>query len=56
MAARDRDGIAPIQDALDRIAAIDSKEAYYAYLRRPRSMASVWRCASRSMVSVARSR
>ena len=32
VAARDRAGIAPIQDALDRIAAIDSQEAYHAYL------------------------
>lgn len=34
MAARDHDGIAPIQDALDRIAAIDSLSAYHAYLAR----------------------
>jgi putative endopeptidase len=34
MAARDHDGIAPIQDALDRIAAIDSSPAYHAYLAR----------------------
>jgi putative endopeptidase len=34
MAARDRAGIAPIQDALDRIAAIDSSAAYHAYLAR----------------------
>src|SRR5215216_5348060 len=34
VAARDRAGIAPIQDALERIAAIDSQEAYYAYLAR----------------------
>jgi putative endopeptidase len=34
MAARDRAGIAPIQDALDRIAAIDSPEAYHAYLHQ----------------------
>jgi putative endopeptidase len=33
-ATRDQQGIAPIQDALDRIAAIDSPEAYYAYLER----------------------
>jgi putative endopeptidase len=32
VAARDRAGIAPIQDALDRIAAIDSSAAYHAYL------------------------
>jgi predicted metalloendopeptidase len=31
---RDRQGIAPIQDALDRIAAIDSEAAYHAYLQR----------------------
>jgi putative endopeptidase len=34
LTARDRQGIAPIQDALDRIAAIDSLDAYHAYLRR----------------------
>lgn len=34
MAARNRAGIAPIQDALDRIAAIDSLAAYHAYLAR----------------------
>jgi putative endopeptidase len=32
MQVRDRQGIAPIQDALERIAAIDSAEAYHAYL------------------------
>ena len=31
---RNRLGVAPIQDALDRIAAIDSRDAYHAYLRR----------------------
>lgn len=34
MAERDRQGIAPIQEALDRIAAIDSLAAYHAYLRQ----------------------
>jgi putative endopeptidase len=34
VAARNRAGIAPIQDALDRIAAIDTHEAYYTYLPR----------------------
>lgn len=34
MARRDRQGIEPIRDALDRIAAIDSAEDYHAYLRR----------------------
>jgi putative endopeptidase len=31
---RDRQGLEPIRDAIDRIAAIDSEDAYHAYLER----------------------
>ena len=43
---RDRQGLEPIRDAIDRIAGIDSEDAYHAYLERARSTVSAGHCRS----------